>query len=97
MPLGIDNNFKMSEIDFSDYFNRKTTNAISPEKVQQKEKGGRNGLYVAIIITGFIVTVVLLSFLFVPDNRSVEETLPPGVPLEAPGLEALEKIQQTIQ
>ncbi len=79
-------------IDFSDYSNNKKN--ISQLVVDDKKHTGikRKTIYLAIILI-CLCGILLAGVKLLPiSSQSVEETLPPGVPLEAPGLEELQMI-----
>jgi hypothetical protein len=79
----------MSEIDFSNYLNNQKTNATTSPVVGLVSQTKKTAFYLAVIFVSFFSTILLFRAALFTSNLSVEETLPPGVPLEAPSLDKL--------
>lgn len=81
----------MSQNDFSDYFSDPTNkNAIRPVYQTKMPGDKRTKIYLAVIVLCFIGFILLFfkSGIF-KNTRPASETLPPGVPFEAPPLDQL--------
>lgn len=81
-------------IDFSDYSNNKK-NIFQPVASDKKHTSvKRKIIYLAIILICLFDVLLMCGKLLPASSQSVEETLPPGVPLEAPDLEELQSIAE---